>query len=1223
MKKCLILLLLLIFILSGCATYKPQYKTTGSLNPYPKNKEIEHVFYLIGDAGNSGLGESSKALKVFKKELESASKNATALFLGDNVYEKGIPKKSSKEYELAKHRIDIQIDAVKNFKGQPIFVPGNHDWYSGLKGLKRQEKIVIKALGENSFLPKSGCPIDKVHISDNIELIIIDSQWYLTNWNKHPTMNDDCDIKTRENFFNEFDRLIKKARNKTTIVAVHHPLFTNGAHGGEFSFGDHMKPFPILGTLKNVIRKTSGVSSADIQNKRFIEFKKRLITLAQANKSVVLVSGHEHNLQYLIQDNLPQIISGAGSKAKAVRNRGAGLFGYATPGFAKMVVFKDGSSHLSFYSVSDDKTVFETEVFPPRKQQEFTSHKSFPVTMVSSIYTKKETDKSAFHKFLWGERYRKYYSTPITVATVDLDTLFGGVTIGRKGGGTQSKSLRLITKDGKRQYVMRAMRKQGTQYLQRAFFKYQYLDGKFDDTAVEDLILDVFTGAHPYAPFVIGDLSDGAGVYHLNPKLYYIPKQKALGNMNSEYGDELYMIEEHTSDGHGDKASFGYSNKVHSTYDVMKKIHKNENFVIDEASYIRARLFDMLIGDWDRHQDQWRWLEFKENGKKVYRPLPRDRDQAFSIMADGALLGTAIQIMPMARLLRKYSDDLVDVKGVYVEAYPLDMEFIQKSDVDVWLSEAKKIQEGVTDEVIEKTFLNIPKEVRDETINKIKQQLKSRLRNLQKIANRYFKLVSKNAVVRGTNKDDWFAIERLPEGKTKITAYRIKGGKKATVFHERTYNHKDTKEIWIYGLDDDDVFRVFGKGDDKIRVRLIGGQDKDTYDIEQGGKVTFYDYKSKKSIIKTRKGHKKFTDNYSANVYNYRKFKNNTTQIIPTLGANPDDGFRVGFNVVNTNFGFEQNPFTSQHKINASYYFATSGFDVGYSGEFANVFKGLNFGIDAHFNSPNYATNFFGFGTETINPNAEDEDAFNMDYNRVKIRTLKVMPSLIWRGQLGANFKLGIFYESNQVERTKGRFIASLPADNPVFDTQNFYGLDAKYHYENKDFEAFPTNGFQVSLNTGFKQNIDTHKSFGYIIPEIGFDYKLMPSGKLVLATKFRGHLTLGDDFEFYQGATLGAVNGLRGYRNQRFTGKNAYVQSTDLRWNFINLKTNILPISLGIYAGVDYGRVWLKDDASKKWQNSYGGGFFINLTNIMTANVSAFNSNDGLRIGFKMGFGF
>ena len=50
----------------------------------------------------------------------------------------------------------------------------------------------------------------------------------------------------------------------------------------------------------------------------------------------------------------------------------------------------------------------------------------------------------------------------------------------------------------------------------------------------------------------------------------------------------------------------------------------------------------MLIGDWDRHQDQWRWIEFKENGKKVYRPMPRDRDQAFSIMSDGFSIGSKL-----------------------------------------------------------------------------------------------------------------------------------------------------------------------------------------------------------------------------------------------------------------------------------------------------------------------------------------------------------------------------------------------------------------------------------------------------------------------------------------------------------------------------------------------------------------------------------------------------
>ena len=322
---------------------------------------------------------------------------------------------------------------------------------------------------------------------------------------------------------------------------------------------------------------------------------------------------------------------------------------------------------------------------------------------------------------------------------------------------------------------------------------------------------------------------------------------------------------------------------------------------------------------------------------------------------------------------------------------------------------------------------------------------------------------------------------------------------------------------------------------------------------------------------------------------------------------------------------FERNPFSSQHKVSAKYYFGTSGYDLKYSGEFANLFPNINFGFDAHFNSPSFTVNFFGAGNETPNPEADDNDNLDVDieYNQVKIRTFKAMPSLIWRGQQGGHFKIGISYESNEVDRTPGRFIANLPANNSLFDAQDFYGIDAKYSFVNKDNASFPTLGFQTSLQVGYKNNVDTSKGFAYIMPEIGFDYKLVPSGQLVLATNLRGHLNLGNDFEFYQAATIGANNGLRGYRNQRFTGKNAFVQSTDIRWNFSDLKTGLIPIQIGIFGGLDYGRVWLEDDNSKKWNNSYGGGFFVNMAQMMTANISAFNSQDGMRIAFKMGFGF
>ena len=1214
-KKSL-LICLIISLLSSCATFQPQFKNASVTQNLSEKKAIKHTFYLIGDAGNSELSGKSLALEALQKELSTASENSTTLFLGDNIYEKGLPKENSPEYNLAKHRLQAQIDAVNGSKSRTIFIPGNHDWYSGVKGLKRQEKYIEDALGKNSFLPENGCPIEKVHISDDIELILVDSHWYIKNWNKEPTINDDCDIKTRANFLEEFNSLIKKARTKTTLVAIHHPMYTNGSHGGQFTFGSHMTPVPVLGTLKNVLRKTSGVSHADLQNARYNELKRRLVTLAQANKKVVFVSGHEHNLQYIIDDNLHQIVSGSGSKVNAVRNVGGGQFAYATAGYAKFIVYKDGSSKVSFYSAKDNKTVFEREVFSPNEKKEFNTYpKSFPKKKKASIYTAEETKASGMKKFLWGDRYRKYFSVEVEAPTVNLDTLFGGLRPVRKGGGNQSKSLRLKDKNGA-QYVMRALRKQATQYLQALVFKDQYIEGQFDNTAAEKILLDVFTGSHPYAPFVIGDLSDAVGVYHTKPVLYYVPKQNALGHFNSDFGGELYMIEEHTSEGHSDKPYFGFQDKLESTDDMMKKLHKDEDIVIDEEAYIRARLFDMLIGDWDRHQDQWRWIKFKENGKTVYRPMPRDRDQAFSIMADGFLLGAAVKLLPAARLLRKYSDDLVDVKGVNVEPYPLDMELITQSGKATWDAQVKTIQTGLTDEVIERAFLNIPEEVRDATVVEIKRTLKARRQNLQNISDRYFDVINRFGVIKGTNKDDWFDIERLPNGKTKVTAYRIKGGEKADKFHERTYSHDLTRQLWIYGLDDDDVFEVFGdNSDNEIKLRLIGGQNNDTYNIKNGKRITYYDYKSKKNTVVTSKGNKKFSDNYNTNVYDYKKLRNNLTQIVPSIGANPDDGLKIGAAATFTNYGFERNPFTSRHQISAAYYFATQGYELNYNAEFANLFTNLNFGIDLQFNSPNYATNFFGFGNSTSNPEAEDDDGLDvdLDYNRVKIRTFKAMPSLIWRGQLGASFRAGIFYESNEVDNTANRFIAvpnAVPAT--VFDKQDFYGIDAKYHFENKDNESFPTLGMQFELQAGYKNNVDTEKGFGYLMSELGFDYKLISSGQLVLATDFRGQLNLGDDFEFYQAATLGANNGLRGYRNQRFSGKSFYVQSTDIRWVFNNMKTSVVPIRIGIYGGFDYGKVWIEDASvmnpalnnRNDWNTSFGGGFFINMAKMPDAEL-------------------
>ena len=1213
-----------LLFLNSCATAKLQVSKKQEVFAYPNqdSTKLIHTFYLIGDAGNAQKDSTTIALKALANNLNDASKDATVLFLGDNVYPAGIPKKESNESALAEHRLSIQIDAVKNFKGKTIFIPGNHDWYNdGLKGLKRQQEFIENKLGKSSFLPKDGCPIKTIDIDNDIVLILIDTEWFITNWDKHPTINSDCEIRTRTQFLDEVRNEIKKARSKTTLIAMHHPMFSNGPHGGQYSFKDYLYPFPILGSLKNLIRQTSGISKADIQNKKYSELKDNIIAASKHNDKVIFISGHEHSLQYLVKDNIPQIISGSGSKITATRNVGDGKYSHSTNGYAMLEVFDDGSSYVKFIQAKNNAIDYTTQVLKPNiLKSNSVFSESMQDSIKSSIYSADETHKSNFYKFLWGKRYRKYYSIEIAAKTVDLDTLFGGLTPVRKGGGNQSKALRLKNKDGK-QYVMRAMKKNAVQYIQAALFKDQYVEDQFYNTSSEALVKDVFTGSHPYAPFVIATLSDAIGVYHLNSKLYYIPKQKALADFNSEFGDELYLVEEHTSKEHLAIGGPNFTGNFLNTQEVLDQIHADESITIDEESYIKARLFDMLIGDWDRHQDQWRWMEFKENGKTIYRPLPRDRDQPFSVMSDGFILGAAIRLIPSAKLLRKYSPDLKDVKGFNIEPFPLDEAFIKKSSKNDWDKQVRLIQDKLTTEIIDKAFNQMPKEVNDETIIVIKNILAQRKDNLQKIADRYFSLVNKFEVITATNKDDFIKIQSAENGEVEVTLFRKKKNGNNELFFNKIYKPKLTKEIWIYGLDDQDTFEAVGKNR-KIKIRLIGGQNEDEFKIENGKNIVIYDYKSKKNdVSKAQKATIKLQDDYEINVFDFKKLKTNIRQILPILGSNPDDGFKIGVNAIFTHFGFERNPFTRQHQIKGAYFFGTEGYELSYKGEFAKVIGNLNLEIKSKLQSPNFSQNFFGYGNESQN----FDEAFGLDYNRVKIRSFRLAPSLKWHGELGGNLTFGLNYEILEVNNVQNRFVnLSNEINSTVFEEVEFAGAEAKYQFENFDNQAYPTLGIKTALTIGYTSNIrETKRNFSYLIPEISFDHKIDAEGQWVLATKLKSHINIGNGFEFYQGAAIGGFDGLRGYRNQRFIGNQSLYQNTDLRYSFSKVKTKLIPIRLGLYAGYDYGRVWLKGEDSQQWNTSYGGGFFINGVELLNTNLGIFSSADGIRIAFGLGFVF
>jgi len=1235
MNKNNIILTVLLLIISSCATYKAQYKKEVKAFEQLPNKEINRTFYLIGDAGKSPIGDMSLGLKAFNKHvLNKDTKKDYAVFLGDNVYPDGLVKEGNERREKAVNALDAQINSVNGFKGKTVMIPGNHDWYAdGVEGIKREEKYIENALGKNTFKPENGCPLESIDVSKKVQLIVIDSQWYLENWNKNPTINDKCEIKTRKRFFEELEGELKKAQNKRVVFAMHHPMYTNGTHGGFYSARKHLYPtqskvpLPIVASLLTQVRTQGGVSIQDRYNERYNELMNRIETMALEYDNIIFASGHEHSLQYIENNGIKQIVSGSGAKTSAAALSDNGLFSIGQQGFAELTIFKDGSTWLSMY-VSENgepKLMFTKQVLPKNREVFDVDilPDSFPQTVQASIYTKEETDKTGTYITLLGERYRDLYSTKITAKVATLDTLYGGLKIVRAGGGHQTRSLRLKTKDG-RELNMRALRKSATQYLQTVLFKETYVENDFEKTKVEDLVLDFYTAAHPYAFFVVPDLSNAASVYHTNPKLFYIPKHKYLGDYNADYGDELYMIEERPEENYSDEKTFGYADDIESTHDIIEKIREDEKYKIDENAYIRARLFDMLIGDWDRHQDQWRWAQFnQENGDKLFKPIPRDRDQVFSNF-DGAILNIMKVLSGATKQLQVYDAELKDIEWMNSAGIKLDKVLIQTSDKEVWLNQAKYLMENITDQVITTAFSKVPKEAKDESLAEIQKLLKARKANMLDIAERYYNYLNKLVIITGTDKDDYFEIKRIAENQTNVKVSRIIDGEKGEVLIDRTFNKDITKELWIYGLDDDDIFEVTGKASNLIFTRIIGGQNNDTYIIKNGRRVRVYDHESKPNTIQENNGAKiNFTDIYNNNLFDFNKNVVKTGIVTPSLAFNPDDGISLGVSFVKTTKGFHRNPFSQQHRFKGGYYFATNGFSVQYDSEFANLFKDWNLHIAGQVTSENFSNNFFGYGNETLN----NDDALGLDFNRVKTSIFKASIGILKRGDFGSDYGFKFIAEGIKIGETPDRFIelfAPSNLNNGFYQRRFFLATEANYNYESFDNRISPTRGMTFNIDTGIKTEPEkTKNTYGYINSNLGFYNALISSRRLILKTDLRGQVRIGDDLIFYQAANIGGRNGLRGFRTERFTGTNSLVGSADVRYSFKSFKTATLPLQIGVFAGGDVGRVWLKDDVSKQWHNDYGVGFWVSAAESVQGTFNFFNSLEGFRVSFGFGIAF
>ena len=85
---------------------------------------------------------------------------------------------------------------------------------------------------------------------------------------------------------------------------------------------------------------------------------------------------------------------------------------------------------------------------------------------------------------------------------------------------------------------------------------------------------------------------------------------------------------------------------------MIQLIEENDHRA-DQLAVLRARLLDILVADFDRHFDQWKWATNDTGKGKLYYPIPRDRDQVF-FNSDGLLIKLASRnLLPFLRGFRK------------------------------------------------------------------------------------------------------------------------------------------------------------------------------------------------------------------------------------------------------------------------------------------------------------------------------------------------------------------------------------------------------------------------------------------------------------------------------------------------------------------------------------------------------------------------------------------
>lgn len=426
-----------------------------------------------------------------------------------------------------------------------------------------------------------------------------------------------------------------------------------------------------------------------------------------------------------------------------------------------------------------------------------------------------------------GKNYRQEWSTPVKMPVFHLKKEQGGFTIKELGGGQQTKSLRLLDKNGE-EWVLRTADKDVAGALAAT------LKNKMASNLVKDVIQDMISAAHPYGSLTVPDLARAAGVVVAQPRLFYVPDDPAFGEYRELFANTVCFLE--------DREPTPDQSETESTDDVMKNIFTQHDHRLIQEAVLRARLLDMLIADWDRHEDQWKWGVRKRQGVNYYYPVPKDRDFAYFKSNGLIVLFASMTVLPH---MHSFSEDGSEIKKLSNKTWEMDAQWLNQLNEKDWKDAITLFQQRLTDSVIHAAVTRMPGEIYEMSGKDLEQKLKNRRDGLLEHAMKYYRFLALNAYIVGTDEEEIFSVSREGD-QLAVTVTANDSGKE--ILYRRVFDPSDTYKIVLKGLKGNDRFSVEDDVSSSIRISLQGGEGDDIYSVKGKIKATIEDHEDTKSI---------------------------------------------------------------------------------------------------------------------------------------------------------------------------------------------------------------------------------------------------------------------------------------------------------------------------------------------------------------------------------------